>query len=134
MVGCIVKRLKDTDSVVRDSCIETVAVLATTIRGPACADGYGVVFVALAMPSSEALGEQNRYMRSGSALCLAWVIDEASNPPMLLSSQMPRVIELLKNPHYMAKPAITELIRSILQVAMFVYSMCDLFLLIYSNL
>ncbi|XP_039137821.1 TORTIFOLIA1-like protein 2 isoform X1 [Dioscorea cayenensis subsp. rotundata] len=116
MVGSIVKRLKDADSVVRDSCIETVGVLATNIRSPACADGNGVVFVALARPFFEALGEQNKYVQSGSALCLARVIDEASNPPLALLSQMlARVVKLLKNPHYMAKPAIIELIRSILQ-------------------
>ncbi|KAJ0968680.1 hypothetical protein J5N97_021557 [Dioscorea zingiberensis] len=116
MVGSIVKRLKDTDSVVRDSCVEIAGVLATNVRGPGGADGSGAVFVALARPLFEALGEQNRYVQSGSALCLARVIDEVGHPHMpLLSQMLARVVKLLKNPHFMAKPAVIELIRSIIQ-------------------
>lgn len=112
MVGSIVKRLKDTDSVVRDACVETCGVLASSVR-----DGGGATFVALARPLFEALGEQNRYVQVGAALCLARVIDEASDTPQSILPQMlARVIKLLKNQHFMAKPAIIELIRSIIQV------------------
>ncbi|KAG1364159.1 TORTIFOLIA1-like protein 2 [Cocos nucifera] len=115
MVASIVKRLKDTDSVVRDACVETCGVLATSIRSSG-AGGGGTAFVALVRPLFEALGEQNRYVQAGAALCLARVIDEASDPPMSILPQMlARVIKLLKNPHFMAKPAIIELIRSIIQ-------------------
>ncbi|CAD5168616.1 unnamed protein product [Musa acuminata subsp. malaccensis] len=111
MVGSIVKRLKDTDSVVRDACVETCGVLASSVR-----DGGGATFVALARPLFEALGEQNRYVQVGAALCLARVIDEASDTPQSILPQMlARVIKLLKNQHFMAKPAIIELIRSIIQ-------------------
>ncbi|KAG1326837.1 TORTIFOLIA1-like protein 2 [Cocos nucifera] len=118
MVASIVKRLKDSDSVVRDACVETCGVLATSIRSSGGGGGEcrGSAFVALVGPLFEALGEQNRNLQAGSALCLARVIDEASDPPMSILPQMlARAINLLKNPHFMAKPAIIELIRSIVQ-------------------
>ncbi|XP_009396702.2 TORTIFOLIA1-like protein 2 [Musa acuminata AAA Group] len=114
VVGSIVKRLKDTDSVVRDACVEACGVLATSIRGGE--GGGGATFVALAKPLFEALGEQNRYVQVGAAHCLARVIDEASDAPQnILPQMLTRVIKLLKNQHFMAKPAIIELIRSIIQ-------------------
>ncbi|KAM5553513.1 TORTIFOLIA1-like protein 2 [Rosa sericea] len=114
MVASIVKRLKDPDSVVRDACVETVGVLASKLsdgRG----DGDGV-FVVLVRPLFEALGEQNRQVQSGSALCLARVIDNTHDPPVsILQPMLNRTIKLLKNPHFMAKPAVIELNRSIIQ-------------------
>ncbi|KAK8964727.1 Microtubule-associated protein TORTIFOLIA1 [Platanthera guangdongensis] len=78
--------------------------------------GRGNGFVTLVKPFFEALGEQNRYVQTGSALCLARVIDEAADPPIALVAQMlARVVKLLKNQHFMAKPAVIGLIRSIVQ-------------------
>ncbi|KAJ8486368.1 hypothetical protein OPV22_018853 [Ensete ventricosum] len=114
VVGSIVKRLKDTDSGVRDSCVEACGVLATSVRGRE--GGGGATFVALAKPLFEALGEQNRSVQVGAAHCLARVIDEAIDAPQnILPQMLTRVIKLLKNQHFMAKPAIIELIRSIIQ-------------------
>lgn len=116
VISLIVKRLKDTDSAVRDACVETCGVLATSMAVPGGGEG-GTVFVALAKPLFEALGEQNRYVQVGAALCLARVIDEASDVPQSIFPQMlARVIKLLKNQHFMAKSAIIELMRSIIQV------------------
>ncbi|PKA52921.1 Microtubule-associated protein SPIRAL2-like [Apostasia shenzhenica] len=113
MVGSIIKRLKDSDSVVRDACVETMGILTMSIG---CSGGGDSVFVGLVRPFFEALGEQNRYVQAGSALCLARVIDEACEPPrMLLSQMLARVVKFLKNQHFMGKPAIIELIRSIVQ-------------------
>lgn len=114
MVSSIVKRLKDSDSVVRDACVETVGVLASKLsNGRGEGDG---VFVVLVRPLFEALGEQNRQVQSGSALCLARVIDNTHDPPVsILQPMLNRTIKLLKNPHFMAKPAVIELNRSIIQ-------------------
>ncbi|XP_042494584.1 TORTIFOLIA1-like protein 2 isoform X2 [Macadamia integrifolia] len=114
MVASIVKRLKDPDSVVRDACVETVGVLALEMcNSGGESDG---AFVVLVKPLFEALGEQNRQVQSGSSLCLAKVIDNTNEPPVpLLLRMLPRVIKLLKNPHFIAKPAVIELIRSIIQ-------------------
>ncbi|KAL6844563.1 hypothetical protein ACP4OV_025222 [Aristida adscensionis] len=113
MVSSIVKRLKDTDSVVRDACVDTCGTLAMCARS--YGDG-GAALVALVRPLFESLGEQNRYVQAGAALCLAKVIDESNYfPGPVLPQMLVRVVKLLKNPHFMAKPAVIELIRSIVQ-------------------
>ncbi|MQL85604.1 hypothetical protein Taro_018124 [Colocasia esculenta] len=115
VTGSIVKRLKDQDSVVRDACVETVGLLASSLGSCGMGEGGGV-FVVLAKPLFEALGEQNRYVQMGAAMCLARVIDEASEVPISILPQMlNRIIKLLKNPHFMAKPALIDLVRSIIQ-------------------
>ncbi|GFY80551.1 ARM repeat superfamily protein [Actinidia rufa] len=114
MVASIVKRLKDPDSVVRDTCVETVGVLASKLSNDQVEnDG---IFVALVKPLFEALGEQNKQVQAGAALCLARVIDNTNDPPVsILQRMLTRTIKLLKNPHFMAKPAVIELNRSIIQ-------------------
>lgn len=120
MVVSIVKRLKDPDTVVRDACVETVSVLASKLcNDQAQNDG---IFVVLVKPFFEALGEQNKQVQSGSALCLARVIDNTNDPPAsILQRMLTRTIKLLKNPHFMAKPAVIELNRSIIQVSLFLW-------------
>uniref|UniRef100_A0A0E0EUX1 TOG domain-containing protein n=1 Tax=Oryza meridionalis TaxID=40149 RepID=A0A0E0EUX1_9ORYZ len=113
MVTSIVKRLKDADSVVRDACVDTCGTLALCARD--YGDG-GAALVALVRPLFESLGEQNRYVQAGAASCLAKVIDESNYfPGPVLPQMLVRVVKLLKNPHFMAKPAVIELIRSIIQ-------------------
>ncbi|CAH9128480.1 unnamed protein product [Cuscuta epithymum] len=116
VVASIVKRLKDSDSVVRDACVETVGILAAKlghVGGDSEHDGF---FVVLVRPLFEALGEQNKQVQSGSALCLARVIDNIQNPSTsVLQKMLARTVKLLKNPHFMAKPAVIELNRSIIQ-------------------
>ncbi|XP_068641794.1 TORTIFOLIA1-like protein 2 [Aristolochia californica] len=115
MVGSIVKRLKDTDSVVRDACAEAVGVLSSIMSNFGAENGGS--FAILAKPLFEALGEQNRYVQIGSALCLAKVIDNVNDPPVsVLMRMLTRIIKLLKNQLFMAKPALIELVRSIIQV------------------
>ncbi|KAJ4709158.1 microtubule-associated protein TORTIFOLIA1 [Melia azedarach] len=113
MVASIVKRLKDSDSVVRDACVETMGVLASKLSNRG--DETDGVFVALVRPLFEALGEQNKQVQSGAALCLARVIDNTRDPPgSILQRMLTRTIKLLKNPHFMGKPAVIELNRSII--------------------
>ncbi|KAI9192219.1 hypothetical protein LWI28_019710 [Acer negundo] len=114
MVASIVKRLKDSDSVVRDACVETMGILASKLSNHG--DEAHAVFVALVRPLFEALGEQNKQAQSGTALCLARVVDNTPHPPVsVLQRMLTRTIKLLKNPHFMAKPAVIELNRSIIQ-------------------
>lgn len=113
MVASVVKRLKDPDSVVRDACVETMGILAAKLSNHG--DESDGVFVMLVKPLFEALGEQNKQVQSGSALCLARVIDNSHDPPVsILQRMLARTIKLLKNPHFMAKPAAIELNRSII--------------------
>ncbi|KAG4402939.1 hypothetical protein GLYMA_01G001200v4 [Glycine max] len=111
MVASIVKRLRDPDSVVRDVCVNTVALLASKLGR----DGEDKVFVVLVRPIFEALGEQNKHVQSSSALCLARIIDNTPHPPLsLLHKMLSRTLKLLKNPHFIAKPALLDFTRSII--------------------
>ncbi|XP_073308524.1 TORTIFOLIA1-like protein 2 isoform X1 [Primulina huaijiensis] len=113
MVASIVKRLKDTDSAVRDICVETVGILASKLSGNRVETDS--TFVVLVRPLFEALGEQNKQVQSGSALCLSSVIDNIHDPPpLVLQKMLARTVKLLKNQHFMAKPAVIELNRSII--------------------
>ncbi|XWS28200.1 hypothetical protein CRYUN_Cryun25bG0045200 [Craigia yunnanensis] len=114
MVASIVKRLKDPDSVVRDACHETMGVLASKVSNQE--DENNGAFVLLVKPLFEALGEQNKQVQSGAALCLARVIDNTHDPPAsLLQRMLTRTAKMLKNPHLMAKSSVIELTRSIIQ-------------------
>ncbi|XP_016580232.2 TORTIFOLIA1-like protein 2 [Capsicum annuum] len=116
MVASIVKRLKDSDTVVRDACVDTVGVLASKMSSVAGDNENDGAFVVLVRPIFEALGEQNKQVQTGSALCLARVIDSIQNPPaIILQKMLAKTVKLLKNPHFMAKPAVIELNRSIIQ-------------------
>ncbi|KAK9699565.1 hypothetical protein RND81_08G181600 [Saponaria officinalis] len=114
MVASIVKRLKDPDSVVRDICVQTMGVLASEFGNGQ--DGGGDAFVLLVKPLFEALGEQNKQIQTGASMCLARVIDNIIDPPVsILQKMLARTMKLLKNPHFMAKPAILELNQSLIQ-------------------
>ncbi|XP_024963647.1 TORTIFOLIA1-like protein 2 [Cynara cardunculus var. scolymus] len=114
MVASIVKRLKDPDSVVREACIETMGVLAS--KASTADNEPEGSFVLLVRPLFEALGEQNKHVQCGSALCLSRVIDHTHAPPLsILQRMLTRTIKMLKNPHFMAKPAMIELNRSFIQ-------------------
>ena len=116
MINSIAKRLKDQDTVVRDACAETAGLLASHLGGYTPGDSGGAVVV-LSKPLFEALGEQNRNAQTGAAMCLARVFDEAGEAPFpFLPQMLNRIIKLLKNPHFMAKAALIDLIRSIIQV------------------
>jgi hypothetical protein len=113
MVASVVKCFRDPDSSVREACVEMVAVLASKLSN----NNEDKVFVLLASPIFEALvGEQNKHVQSVSAFCLATIILNTHHPPLpLLHNILTRILKLLKNPHFMAKPALIELNRSIIQ-------------------
>ncbi|OIW03082.1 hypothetical protein TanjilG_07234 [Lupinus angustifolius] len=110
MVATIVKRLRDPDSMVRDVCVQTTGVLASKVNDDDKA------FVVLMRPFFEGLGEQNKHVQSASALCLAAIIDNTHRPSLHILHKIltTRVLKLLNNPHFMAKPALLHLTRAIL--------------------
>ncbi|KAJ8421512.1 hypothetical protein Cgig2_020733 [Carnegiea gigantea] len=114
IVTCIVKRLKDQDSAVRDMCVETMGVLASEFGNHQVeSDG---TFVPLVRPLFEAIGEQNKHIQLGAAMCLARVIDNMNDPPVsILQKMLTRTTKLPKNQHFMAKPAVVELNTSLIQ-------------------
>ncbi|XP_057517054.1 TORTIFOLIA1-like protein 2 isoform X2 [Amaranthus tricolor] len=114
MVASIVKRLKDQDTVVRDTCVDTMGVFAAEFgKHQVESDG---IFVLLVRPFFEALGDQNKQIQTGAALCLARVIDNIIDPPIsILQKILARSMKLLKNPHFKAKPSVIELNKSLIQ-------------------
>ncbi|XP_027359507.1 TORTIFOLIA1-like protein 2 [Abrus precatorius] len=111
MVGSIVKRLRDSDSAVRDVCVHTVALLASKLT-----TNNEKAFLVLVRPIFDALGEQNKHVQSSSAFCLSTIIDNTLDPPLsLLHRMLTRTLKLLKTPHFMAKSALLQLTRSIVQ-------------------
>ncbi|KAL6521297.1 TORTIFOLIA1-like protein 2 [Orobanche gracilis] len=77
MVASIVKRLKDSDSVVRDACVETVGVLASRLSSSR-SDTDGL-FVVLVRPLFDALGEQNKHVHHRYSIAFGYDIKLHSN-------------------------------------------------------
>ncbi|KAJ4839940.1 hypothetical protein Tsubulata_040972 [Turnera subulata] len=115
MVSAVVKRLKDPDSSssssVRDACSAAVAALASHLGDLNNGEGFAL----LAKPLWEALGEQNKQVQWGSALCLVALVRNAPRPPPSICLRMlTRTTKLLHNPHFMAKPPLIDLNTAIL--------------------
>ncbi|KAI3930394.1 hypothetical protein MKW92_045791 [Papaver armeniacum] len=110
MINNIVKRLRDKDSNVRSACVDTVTVMASQICRPP--------FSVFMKPLSEAIFcEQDLNSQSGSALCLASAIEASPDPDLQqLLRILPRLVKLLKTESFKAKPALLNLITSIVNV------------------
>ncbi|XP_043724612.1 TORTIFOLIA1-like protein 4 isoform X2 [Telopea speciosissima] len=107
MLANIVRRLRDSDSAVRQACIDAVTTMASQITKPP--------FSAFLKPLTEALLlEQDYNAQIGSALCLASAIEASPDPePSQLQKLLPRLLKLLKAECFKAKPALLALIGSI---------------------
>eukprot|EP01018_Ginkgo_biloba_P010378 Gb_31366 [translate_table: standard] len=120
----IVKRLKDPDSSVRDACQTTMGVLAGQYlratgreNGTQVGLGLGSVVAVFVKPLFEALGEQNKSVQTGSAMCLAKVIENAKDPPLVAFQRLcPRICKYLSNPNFLAKASLLSVIGSLAQV------------------
>eukprot|EP00249_Psilotum_nudum_P010806 c22779_g1_i1 orf=2-2581(-) len=128
IVANVVRRLRDSDSSIRDACVETMGTLASKVAPPALSVGaYGGaengVAAAFAGPLGvffkplfDALNEQNRGVQVGAAMCLARVIESMKNPhPAALQRLCPRIVKNLKSPNFSAKAALLSVIASIAQ-------------------
>lgn len=111
MVANVVRRLKDPDSNVRDACVDAIGVMASRI-----ADSNSSISV-FVKPFLDAIGEQNRYLQVGSALCLSRAIDNAEDPqlPGLLQRLLPRIVKLLGSQNFMGKAALLSLVGSVVE-------------------
>ncbi|GLJ31123.1 hypothetical protein SUGI_0623200 [Cryptomeria japonica] len=111
----IVKRLKDPDSSVRDACHATMGVLAAHYLH---ANGAGSSLVSVFVkPLFEAMGEQTKSVQSGSAMCLAKLIENAKDPPLHAFQRLcPKICKLLSNPNFLAKAQLLSVFGSLSQV------------------
>uniref|UniRef100_A0A7N0V835 TORTIFOLIA1/SINE1-2 N-terminal domain-containing protein n=1 Tax=Kalanchoe fedtschenkoi TaxID=63787 RepID=A0A7N0V835_KALFE len=109
MVATVVRRLKDSDSAVRLSCVEAVEVMASRITKPA----FAVVFLKSFMDVVSV--EQDYNSQIGAAMCLAAAIEAAPDPePAQLAKAVPRLLKLATSECFKAKPALISLMGSIL--------------------
>ncbi|KAH0719708.1 hypothetical protein KY290_004623 [Solanum tuberosum] len=118
IIGNIVKRLKDSDSGVRDACRDAIGSLSSLyLKGEAESGGIGSVVALFVKPLFEAMNENSKTVQSGAALCMAKVVECASDPPVLSFQKLcPRICKYLNNPHFVAKASLLPVVSSLSQV------------------
>jgi hypothetical protein len=120
IIAHIVRRLKDADSSVRDACRDAVGALAAQyLRGEGVGDngGLGSVVALFVKPLFEAMGEQNKGVQAGAAICMAKMVDCSANTPVHAFQKLcPRICKLLNSPNFLAKAAILPVVASLSQV------------------
>lgn len=117
IIAHIVKRLKDSDSGVRDCCREAIGALSAQYLKDNGDNGSVVsLFV---RPLFEAMNEQSKVVQAGAALCMAKMLDSASDPPPVAAFQKlcPRICKSLNNPNFLAKAALLSVVSSLSQVS-----------------
>lgn len=69
-------------------------------------------------PLFEAMGEQNKGVQSGAAMCMAKMVECAAEPPPVSAFQKlcPRIYRLLNNPNFLAKASLLAVVSSLSQV------------------
>ncbi|KAF5194384.1 microtubule-associated protein TORTIFOLIA1-like [Thalictrum thalictroides] len=109
MVSNIIKRLRDSDSVVRSACVDSVTSMSTSSSSSL------LVFLKPLMETM--LFEQDYNSQMGSALCLSSAIEASNDPePAQLQRVLPKLLKLLKSDSFKAKPALLSLFRSVIGV------------------
>lgn len=114
MVSSVVRRLRDPDSSVRTACVDAV-------RDMSCGGGGASFYPVFLKPLSETLLlEQDHNAQTGSALCLAAAIEEASAAAPAddhlaahFHRLIPRLVKLVRTDGYKSKPALLSLLGSI---------------------
>ncbi|XP_010267696.1 PREDICTED: microtubule-associated protein TORTIFOLIA1 [Nelumbo nucifera] len=118
IIAHIVKRLKDSDSAVRDSCRDAIGVLSSQyLRGDGDSGNLGPVVSLFVKPLFEAMGEQNKTLQAGSAMCMARMVECAGDPPIGAFQKLcPRICKYLNSQNFLAKAALLPVVASISQV------------------
>uniref|UniRef100_A0A7N0TZU4 TOG domain-containing protein n=1 Tax=Kalanchoe fedtschenkoi TaxID=63787 RepID=A0A7N0TZU4_KALFE len=122
IVSHIVKRLKDADTAVKDACREAIGSLsAQYLRGSGGEHhngGAGGSVVGLfAKPLFEAMSEQNKGVQAGAALCMARMMECATDPPVPAFQKLcPRVCKLLHSQNFLMKSALLLVVARLSQV------------------
>ncbi|KAL0353623.1 UNVERIFIED_CONTAM: Microtubule-associated protein TORTIFOLIA1 [Sesamum angustifolium] len=115
IIAHIVKRLKDSDSQVRDACRDAIGSLAGLyLKGGNGGDGVVSLFV---KPLFEVMSENNKTAQCGASMCLAKMVECASDPPLATFQKLcPRVCKFLNNPNFFAKASLLQVVSSLSQV------------------
>lgn len=87
------------------------------MKGESGGDNVGSVVGLFVKPLFEAMGEQNKGVQSGAALCMAKIVDSASDPPVSAFQKLcPRICKLLNNPNFLAKASLLPVVSSLSRV------------------
>ncbi|XP_028760285.1 microtubule-associated protein TORTIFOLIA1 [Neltuma alba] len=121
IIAHIVKRLKDSDSGVKDACRDAIGALSAQylkgVGGGTDNGGLGSVVALFVKPLFEAMGEQNKGVQSGAAICMAKMVECASDPPISSFQKLcPRICKFLNNPNFLAKASVLPVVASLSQV------------------
>ncbi|XP_010448180.1 PREDICTED: microtubule-associated protein TORTIFOLIA1-like [Camelina sativa] len=122
IIAQIVKRLKDSDSGVRDACRDTIGALSGIYlkEGTNNNNNTGAASSAVGLfvkPLFEAMGEQNKVVQSGAAICMARMVESAASPPITSFQKLcPRICKLLSNSSFLAKASLLPVVSSLSQV------------------
>ncbi|CAN0899970.1 Microtubule-associated protein TORTIFOLIA1 [Linum grandiflorum] len=122
----IVKRLKDSDSGVRDACRDAIGVLSGLYLREGGGDGNagGSMVGLFVRPLFEAMGEQNKVVQAGASTCMAKMIESAAAvdggsggaPVAAFQKLCPRICKLLNGQNFLAKAALLGVVASLSQV------------------
>ncbi|CAI0379991.1 unnamed protein product [Linum tenue] len=120
----IVKRLKDSDSGVRDACRDAIGVLSGLyLKGGGEGDGGegnnggGHVVGLFVRPLFEAMGEHNKVVQAGASSCMAKMIECAAGAPVAAFQKLcSRICKLLNGQNFQAKAALLGVVTSLSQV------------------
>ncbi|XP_037497157.1 microtubule-associated protein TORTIFOLIA1 isoform X2 [Jatropha curcas] len=142
IISHIVKRLKDSDSSVKDACRDAIGVLSGLYlkssgggagggEGGGDSNGVGSLVGLFVKPLFEAMGEQNKGVQSGAAMCMAKMVECASMEANVSSGNggdggnaptgtflklCPRICKLLNGQNFQAKAALLGVVTSLAQV------------------
>ncbi|KAL5737704.1 hypothetical protein ACOSP7_030465 [Xanthoceras sorbifolium] len=116
VIAHIVKKLKDSDSGVKEACRDAIGLLSKLyLNGKE--ENNGSVVGLFVRPLFEAMMEQNRGVQSGAAMCMAKMVDCASDPPVPAFQKLcPRICKLLNNQNFIAKASLLPVVGSLSQV------------------
>ncbi|KAE8713676.1 Microtubule-associated protein TORTIFOLIA1 [Hibiscus syriacus] len=114
IIAHIVKRLKDADSGVKDACRDSIGALSGKyLKG----ENGGTLVGLFVKPLFEAMGEQNKGVQSGAAICMANMVKCAADPPLAAFQKLcPRICKLLNSQNFMAKASLLPVVASLSQV------------------
>ncbi|KAI3717891.1 hypothetical protein L1987_69799 [Smallanthus sonchifolius] len=109
----IVKRLKDSDSGVRDSCCESIGHLSFLYLKA----GNNSLVGLFVKPLFEAMNGQNKWVQSGAAMCMGKMVEMASDPPVLAFQKLcGKICKFLNSPNFLANAALLPVVSSLSQV------------------
>ncbi|KAJ9153748.1 hypothetical protein P3X46_027156 [Hevea brasiliensis] len=137
IIAYVVKRLKDPDSSVKDACRDAIGVLSRLYlksgsggEGSGDGNGMGSMMGLFVRPLFEAMGEQNKGVQSGAAMCMAKMVEcaaidandaggnavDGNVPTAAFQKLCPRICKLLNGQNFLAKAALLGVVTSLAQV------------------